>query len=146
MTGSFRKSNPLCFIAIPISVWTKDRYPGDGVVAGFGKIDGRRVCVYAQDFTIIGGSFGEVAGKKIAKVMDLAMQLRCSDRSESTMVAAPVSRKASGVWKHTVRYSIATYMSSGVIPQISVIMGPCAGGAVYSPAIQDFIDHGPWYG
>ena len=116
----------------------KDRYLGDGVVAGFGKIDGRRVCVYAQDFTVIGGSFGEVAGKKIAKVMDLA-----------TTAGIPVigindgggARIQEGIWSLEA-YGEVFYrnvQASGVVPQISVIMGPCAGGAVYSPAIQDFI-------
>ncbi len=116
----------------------KDRYLGDGVVAGFGKIDGRRVCVYAQDFTVIGGSFGEVAGKKIAKVMDLASAagvpvIGINDGGGARIQEGIYSLEAYGeVFYRNVQ-------ASGVIPQISVIMGPCAGGAVYSPAIQDFI-------
>lgn len=116
----------------------KDRYLGDGVVAGFGKIDGRRVCVYAQDFTVMGGSFGEVAGKKIAKVMDLAAAagvpvIGINDGGGARIQEGIYSLEAYGeVFYRNVQ-------SSGVIPQISVIMGPCAGGAVYSPAIQDFI-------
>lgn len=116
----------------------KDRYPGDGVVAGFAKIDGRRVCVYAQDFTIIGGSFGEVAGKKIAKVMDLAVQ---SGVPVIGINDGGGARIQEGIWSLEA-YGEVFYrnvQASGVIPQISVIMGPCAGGAVYSPAIQDFI-------
>lgn len=116
----------------------KDRYLGDGVVAGFGKIDGRRICVYAQDFTIIGGSFGEVAGKKISKVMDLAATagvpiIGINDGGGARIQEGIYSLEAYGeVFYRNVQ-------ASGVIPQISVIMGPCAGGAVYSPAIQDFI-------
>ncbi|MBA4419701.1 MAG: methylmalonyl-CoA carboxyltransferase [Anaerolinea sp.] len=116
----------------------KDRYPGDGVVAGFAKIEGRRVCVYAQDFTIIGGSFGEVAGKKIAKVMDLAVQ---SGVPVIGINDGGGARIQEGIWSLEA-YGEVFYrnvQASGVIPQISVIMGPCAGGAVYSPAIQDFI-------
>ena len=115
-----------------------DRNPGDGVVAGFAKIDGRRVCVYAQDFTIIGGSFGEVAGKKISKVMDLAMQ---SGVPVIGINDGGGARIQEGIWSLEA-YGEVFYrnvQASGVIPQISVIMGPCAGGAVYSPAIQDFI-------
>jgi len=116
----------------------QDRYPGDGVVAGFAKIDGRRVCVYAQDFTIIGGSFGEVAGKKIAKVMDLAVQAGVPVIGINDGGGARIQE---GIWSLEA-YGEVFYrnvQASGVIPQISVIMGPCAGGAVYSPAIQDFI-------
>ena len=116
----------------------QDRYPGDGVVAGFAKIAGRRVCVYAQDFTVIGGSFGEVAGKKISKVMDLAMQ---SGVPVIGINDGGGARIQEGIWSLEA-YGEVFYrnvQASGVIPQISVIMGPCAGGAVYSPAIQDFI-------
>ena len=116
----------------------EDRYPGDGVIAGFAKIDGRRVCVYAQDFTVIGGSFGEVAGKKISKVMDLAMQSGVPIVGINDGGGARIQE---GIWSLEA-YGEVFYrnvQASGVIPQISVIMGPCAGGAVYSPAIQDFI-------
>ncbi|MHC1782871.1 MAG: acyl-CoA carboxylase subunit beta [Anaerolineaceae bacterium] len=116
----------------------KERYPGDGVACGFGKIDGRSVCVYSQDFTVMGGSFSEVAGKKVAKAMDLAMQagvpiIGINDGGGARIQEGIYSLEAYGeVFYRNV-------MASGVIPQISVIMGPCAGGAVYSPAIQDFI-------
>jgi acetyl-CoA carboxylase carboxyltransferase component len=116
----------------------QDRYLGDGVIAGFAKIDGRRVCVYAQDFTVIGGSFGEVAGKKISKVMDLAMQSGVPIIGINDGGGARIQE---GIWSLEA-YGEVFYrnvQASGVIPQISVIMGPCAGGAVYSPAIQDFI-------
>ena len=116
----------------------KRRYLGDGVTGGFGKIDGRMVCVYAQDFTIMGGSFGEVAGKKIVKLMEMAMQ-----------AGVPVIgiNDGGGARIQEGIHSLAAYgdlfylnsLASGVIPQISLILGPCAGGAVYSPAITDFI-------
>ncbi len=116
----------------------QDRYLGDGVVAGFAKIDGRRVCVYAQDFTVIGGSFGEVAGKKISKVMDLAVQSGVPIIGINDGGGARIQE---GIWSLEA-YGEVFYrnvQASGVVPQVSVIMGPCAGGAVYSPAIQDFI-------
>src|SRR2546428_2614939 len=116
----------------------EQQYPGDGVIAGYGRVDGRLVYVFAQDFTVFGGSLSETNAQKICKIMDLAMK-----------VGAPViglydsggARIQEGVM------SLAGYadiflrntLASGVIPQISAIMGPCAGGAVYSPAITDFI-------
>jgi len=113
------------------------KFPGDGVVTGFGKIHGRQVGVYAQDFTILGGSFSQVQAQKITKIQDLCLQsgLPCIGLNDSGG-----ARVQEGV------YSLAAYgevfyrnvISSGVIPQISVIMGPCAGGAVYSPALTDF--------
>ncbi len=112
--------------------------PGDGFVTGYGRIDGRLVYVFAQDFTVFGGSMSETNAAKVAKVMDLAMR-----------VGAPViglndsggARIQEGV-RSLAGYSdifLRNTLASGVIPQISAIMGPCAGGAVYSPAITDFI-------
>ena len=116
----------------------KSRFPGDGLIAGFGKIQGRRVCVYAHDFTVLGGSFGEVAGQKVAKIMDLAMD-----------AGVPVIglQDSGGARIQEGIFSLAAYgelfyrntLASGVVPQISVMLGPCAGGAVYSPALTDFI-------
>jgi len=100
----------------------KKKVPGDGVVTGYGSIDGRLVFVAAQDFTVIGGSLGEMHAAKITKVMDMAMKI-INDSGGA--------RIEEGIDRNT--------LASGVIPQISVIMGPCAGGAVYSPAITDFI-------
>src|SRR5580700_1644457 len=114
------------------------RPPGDGFVTGYGRIDGRLVYVFAQDFTVFGGSLSETNALKICKIMDLAM------RNGAPMIGLNDSggaRIQEGVM------SLAGYadiflrntLASGVIPQISAIMGPCAGGAVYSPAITDFI-------
>ena len=111
---------------------------GDAVVTGHGTIDGRTVCVFSQDFTVFGGSLGEVMGEKMCKIMDLAAKIGCpvigiNDSGGARIQEGVVSLGAYGdVFVRNVR-------CSGVIPQISLIMGPCAGGAVYSPAITDFI-------
>ena len=110
----------------------------DGVVTGFGTIDGRRVCVYSQDFTVFGGSLGEMHARKVHKVMDLATSLRIpviglNDGAGARIQEGVVSLDMYG------RIFSRNVAASGVIPQISVILGPCAGGAVYSPAMTDFI-------
>ncbi len=110
---------------------------GDGVVTGYGTIDGRPVCVFAQDFTVFGGSLGQVFGEKIVKVMDLAMKTGCpvigiNDSGGARIQEGVVSL---GLYGMIFRRNV---LASGVVPQISLIMGPCAGGAVYSPAITDF--------
>jgi propionyl-CoA carboxylase beta chain len=116
----------------------KNRPWGDAVVTGHGTIDGRRVCVFSQDFTVFGGSLGEVMAEKMCKIMDLAAKIGCpviglNDSGGARIQEGVVSLGAYGdVFLRNVR-------CSGVIPQISAIMGPCAGGAVYSPAITDFI-------
>ena len=116
----------------------KRRPWGDAVVTGHGTVDGRRVCVFSQDFTIFGGSLGEVMAEKICKVMDLAAKIGCpivgiNDSGGARIQEGVVSLGAYG------EVFIRNVNCSGVIPQISLIMGPCAGGAVYSPAITDFI-------
>ena len=111
--------------------------PGEGVVVGYGTIDGRLVYVYSQDFTVIGGSLGEMHAKKICKVMDMAMKMGAPIIGINDSGGARIQEGVdalSGFGDIFYRNTIA----SGVIPQISVIMGPCAGGAVYSPAITDF--------
>src|SRR3954465_6895368 len=116
----------------------RNRPWGDAVVTGVGTIDGRRVCVFSQDFTVFGGSLGEVMSEKMCKVMDLAAKIGCpvigiNDSGGARIQEGVVSLGAYGdVFVRNVK-------SSGVIPQISLIMGPCAGGAVYSPAITDFV-------
>jgi acetyl-CoA carboxylase carboxyltransferase component len=111
--------------------------PGEGVVVGYGTVDGRLVYVYSQDFTVIGGSLGEMHAKKICKVMDMAMKMGAPIIGINDSGGARIQEGVdalSGFGEIFYRNTIA----SGVIPQISVIMGPCAGGAVYSPAITDF--------
>jgi len=113
-------------------------YPGDGVVTGYGTVDGRMVYVFSQDFTVMGGSLGEMHAKKICKVMDLAMTngapvIGLNDSGGARIQEAVDS--LSGYGNIFFRNTIA----SGVVPQLSVILGPTAGGAVYSPALTDFI-------
>src|ERR671925_2408110 len=116
----------------------KNKPWGDAVDTGHGLIDGRPVCVFSQDFTVFGGSLGEVMAEKMCKIMDLAAKIGCpvigiNDSGGARIQEGVVSLGAYGdVFVRNVR-------SSGVIPQISLVMGPCAGGEVYSPAITDFI-------
>ncbi|MGL5930223.1 MAG: acyl-CoA carboxylase subunit beta [Dermatophilaceae bacterium] len=110
---------------------------GDGVVTGYGTVDGRTIAVFAQDFTVFGGSLGEVFGEKICKVMDFAMKIGCpvvglNDSGGARIQEGVVSL---GLYGEIFRRNVH---ASGVVPQISLVMGPCAGGAVYSPAITDF--------
>jgi propionyl-CoA carboxylase beta chain len=115
----------------------KRRPYGDGVVTGYGTIDGRQICVFSQDFTIFGGSLGEVYGEKICKVMDLAIKtgspiIGINEGAGARIQEGVVSLGLYGeIFKRNVH-------ASGVIPQISMIMGSCAGGHVYSPAVTDF--------
>ena len=116
----------------------KQRFLGDAVVTGYGTIDGRPVFVFAQDFTVIGGSLSEAVAEKIVKVMDLAMKMGApmigiDDSGGARIQEGVASLKGYG------DIFLRNVLASGVIPQISVIMGPCAGGAVYSPAITDFV-------
>ncbi len=110
---------------------------GDGVVTGYGTIDGRPVAVFSQDFTVNGGSLGEVFGEKIVKVMDYALRTGCPMIGINDSGGARIQEGvvALGLYGEIFYRNV---ISSGVIPQISLIMGPCAGGAVYSPAITDF--------
>lgn len=116
----------------------KRRPDGDGIITGYGTIDGRQVCVYSQDFTVFGGSLGEAHGRKIQKVQDLALKIGVPiigilDGGGARIQEGVGSLAAfAGIMRRNTR-------ASGVIPQISLVMGPAAGGAVYSPALTDFI-------
>ena len=115
-----------------------ERFFGDAVVTGWGKVNGRTICLYAQDFTVYGGSLGEVVGTKIAKVMDVAMKTGVPVVGLNDSGGARIQEGVGAL----AGYGDIFYknvQASGVIPQISVIMGPCAGGAVYSPALTDFV-------
>nr|WP_227993047.1 acyl-CoA carboxylase subunit beta [Pseudactinotalea sp. HY160] len=116
----------------------KRRVPGDGVVVGYGTVDGRQVCVYSQDFSVFGGSLGEVHGQKITKVMDLALRTGVPLIGISDGGGARIQEGVAALtqFAEIFRRNVA---ASGVIPQISLILGPSAGGAVYSPALTDFI-------
>jgi propionyl-CoA carboxylase beta chain len=111
---------------------------GDGVVTGYGTVDGRPVCVFSQDFTVFGGSLGEVYGEKIVKIMDHALKIGCPVIGINDGGGARIQEGvvALGLFAEIFYRNV---MASGVVPQISLIMGPAAGGAVYSPAITDFV-------
>ncbi|WAA10480.1 acyl-CoA carboxylase subunit beta [Fervidibacillus albus] len=136
--GTFVELNPFIEHRSNDSSLQKIKGPGDGVVTGFGKINGRPVYLFSQDFTVFGGALGEMHAKKIANVMDLAAKagfpiIGLNDSGGARIQEGVISLDGYG----HVFYRNAIY--SGVVPQISVIMGPCAGGAVYSPAITDFV-------
>ena len=136
--GSFVETDMLAVHRATAFGMDKRRIPTDGVVTGYGSIDGRRVCVFSQDFTVFGGSLGEVMAEKICKLQDLAMRMGVpcigindsgGARIQEGVVA--LSGYAEIFWRNV--------QASGVVPQLSLIMGPSAGGAVYSPAITDFV-------
>src|SRR5262245_34357730 len=135
--GSFVETDPFTVHRSHDFGMDKRKPPGDGIVTGYGTVDGRKVFVASQDFTVFGGSMGEVVAQKVCKVMDLALQtgapfIQINDSGGARIQEGAASLAGYGyIFERNVR-------SSGVIPQISVIMGPCAGGAVYSPAITDF--------
>ncbi len=112
--------------------------PGEGVVVGYGLVDGRQVAVFAQDFTVIGGSLGEMHAAKICKVMDLAVKVGIPLVGINDSGGARIQEGVDALSGYGDIFYRNT-LASGVIPQISVIMGPCAGGAVYSPALTDFV-------
>jgi propionyl-CoA carboxylase beta chain len=116
----------------------KSHPPGDGIVTGYGQLDGRHVFVYAQDFTVFGGSMSEVAAQKICKIYGMAMKVGAPVVGLNDSGGARIQEGVSSLAGYADIFCANT-LASGVIPQVSVIMGPCAGGAVYSPALTDFI-------
>ncbi|HEX5707308.1 MAG TPA: acyl-CoA carboxylase subunit beta [Pyrinomonadaceae bacterium] len=115
----------------------EQKFPGDGVVTGHGLVDGRRVFVFAQDFTVFGGSLSETHAEKICKVMDLAMKVGAPVVGLNDSGGARIQEGVVSLGGYADIF-LRNTLASGVVPQISCIMGPCAGGAVYSPAITDF--------
>lgn len=116
----------------------QNRYPGDGVVTGWGTINGRQMYVFSQDFTVFGGSLSETHAQKICKIMDMAVQNGAPVIGLNDSGGARIQEGVASLAGYAEVFQ-RNILASGVIPQISVIMGPCAGGAVYSPAITDFI-------
>lgn len=116
----------------------KSEAPGEGVVCGYGKVDGRLVYAFAQDFTVLGGSLGEMHAKKMGKIMDLAIKMGAPVVGLNDSGGARIQEGVDALAGYGEIFYKNT-IASGVIPQISAIMGPCAGGAVYSPALTDFI-------
>ena len=136
-TGSFEEIDALA-VQWSENEADSERYYGDAVVTGWGRIDGRLLYVFAQDFTLFGGSLSEVMGEKISKLMDLAMKTGAPVVGLNDSGGARI-QEGVGALAGYGNIFLRNVRASGVIPQISVIMGPCAGGAVYSPAITDFI-------
>lgn len=114
------------------------KIPGDGVVTGYGTIDGRLVYVFSQDFTVFGGSLGEMFAKKVCKLMDLALKTGAPVIGLNDSGGARIQEGVASLAGYGDIF-FRNVISSGVVPQISAIMGPCAGGAVYSPALTDFV-------
>ena len=116
----------------------KNIIPGDGVVTGHGMINGREVFAFAQDFTVYGGSLGEMHGLKICKILDMALKTGRPVIGLNDSGGARIQEGVASLGSYAEIF-FRNVRASGVVPQISVIMGPCAGGAVYSPAITDFV-------
>jgi propionyl-CoA carboxylase beta chain len=114
------------------------RIPGDGVVTGYGTVDGRQVCVFSQDFTVFGGSLSGAFAEKVCKVMDLATKVGCPVIGLNDSGGARIQEGVVSLAGYADIF-LRNVLASGVVPQISAILGPCAGGAVYSPAMTDFI-------
>jgi acetyl-CoA carboxylase carboxyltransferase component len=136
--GSFQEFGALATHNFTAFGLDKQRLPGDGVVTGFGKINGRRIAVFSQDFTVLGGSFSEVQSQKICRIQDMALEagipiIGLGDSGGARIQEGVRSLAAYG------EVFVRNVLASGVVPQISIILGPCAGGAVYSPALTDFI-------
>lgn len=136
--GTFNELEPFITSHNDESTIDTEKFLGDGVVTGYGQIDGRTVYVYAQDFTVLGGTLSEMQSHKICRVMDLALRngTPCIGLLDSGGARIQEGVKALGGYAEIFRRNA---QFSGVIPQISVMLGPCAGGAAYSPALQDMI-------
>jgi acetyl-CoA carboxylase carboxyltransferase component len=136
--GSFQELDPFVRHRATQFGMEKQRPFGDGVVTGFGTIDGRRVAVFSQDFTVFGGSLGEAFAEKMVKLMDLAERYGCPIIGINDSAGARIQEGVEGLAGYGEVF-FRNVRASGVIPQISIIAGPCAGGAVYSPAMTDFV-------
>ncbi len=135
--GSFQEMDKLVVHRCFDFGMEKKKVYGDGVVTGYGTIDGRTVFIFAQDFTVFGGSLSETYGAKICKIMDLAMKSGVPVIGLNDSGGARIQEGVASLASYADIF-LRNVLASGVVPQISAIMGPCAGGAVYSPAITDF--------
>jgi propionyl-CoA carboxylase beta chain len=136
--GSFRELDRLVTHTCTDFGMEEKKVPGDGVVTGYGRIDGRLVYVFAQDFTVFGGSLSSAYASKICKIMDLAMRNGAPVLGLNDSGGARIQEGVASLGGYADIF-LRNTLASGVVPQLSAIMGPCAGGAVYSPAITDFI-------
>src|SRR3989442_1020424 len=136
--GSFTEFDAFVMARPTELIADEDRVTGDGVVTGFGRIDGRNVYVFSQDFTVFGGSLAEGHAAKICKVMDLAVRNGAPIIGLNDSGGARIQEGVVSLGGYADIF-LRNVLASGVVPQLSAILGPCAGGAVYSPAITDFV-------
>lgn len=136
--GTFVEINDLVESRIDDFGLDKKRVPGDGVITGYGKIHGRTVFASSEDFTVIGGSLGEYHSRKIVHIQDMALKMRCPIVTINDSGGARIEEGIDSLSGYSGIFERNT-IASGVIPQIAVILGPCSGGACYSPAICDYI-------
>ncbi len=136
--GTFEEVDMLVKPRIPDSGFEQPAFLGDGVVTGYGRIDGRVVFLFSQDFTVVGGTLSEAHGAKICKIMDMAMKVGAPVIGLNDSGGARVQEGVVSLGAYADIF-LRNTLASGVIPQFSLILGPCAGGAVYSPAITDFV-------
>src|SRR3989338_5613813 len=136
--GTFTELGQLAELSSTKYELQEKKQPGDGVITGYGKISGKQRCIFAQDFTFIGGSMGEMHNQKIAKLQDFALKTGCPIIGLFDSGGARIQEGINGLDGGGYIFKMNTFCS-GVIPQISAILGPCAGIAVYSPALTDFV-------
>ncbi|NDD35292.1 MAG: methylmalonyl-CoA carboxyltransferase, partial [Flavobacteriia bacterium] len=136
--GSFEELGQMVTHRSTLFGLDQQRFLGDGVVTGYGTVNGRTVYAYAQDFTVLGGSLAEAHAEKICRILDLAVQNGCPVIGLNDSGGARIQEGVVSLGGYADIFYRNT-RASGVIPQLSLIMGPCAGGAVYSPALTDFI-------
>ncbi len=135
--GSFRETDKFVTHRCTDFGLEKNRILGDGIITGYGRIDGRPVCVFSEDFTVFGGSLSMAYAEKIVKLQDISMKMGCPIIGLKDSGGARIQEGVDSLAGYTYVF-LRNVLSSGVVPQISAIMGPCAGGAVYSPAMTDF--------
>jgi acetyl-CoA carboxylase carboxyltransferase component len=136
--GTFQETGSLVMHDVTDFGMEQQRYYGDGVVTGFGKIQGRRVAIFAQDFTVLGGSFSEKQAEKICRIQDIALETGIPLIGLIDSSGARIQEGVRSLGGYGEMFT-RNVLASGVIPQLSVMLGPCAGGSVYSPALTDFV-------
>lgn len=136
--GSFRETDRFVTHRCSDFDMDKNKILGDGVVTGYGRINGRPVCIFAEDFTVFGGSLSKAYAEKVCKLQDLALKMGCPAIGLKDSGGARIQEGVDSLAGYTDVF-LRNVLSAGVVPQISAVMGPCAGGAVYSPAMTDFV-------
>jgi propionyl-CoA carboxylase beta chain len=136
--GTFRETDKFVTHRCTDFTMAENKILGDGVVTGYGRINGRHVCIFAEDFTVFGGSLSKAYAEKICKLQDLAVKMGCPVIGLKDSGGARIQEGVDSLAGYTDVF-LRNVLSAGVVPQISVVMGPCAGGAVYSPAMTDFV-------